>query len=46
MKLAAASHQMYQIRPNPIAVAKPARMIPVPVLLGMWIGLNPMSGRW
>jgi hypothetical protein len=45
MKLTAASHQMYQIRPNAIAVERPARMMPVPVLLGMWIGLKPVSGR-
>lgn len=30
---------------KPITVARPARMMPVPVLDGMWIGLKPVSGR-
>jgi len=45
MKLRPASHHMYQIMPTPKATESPDRMTPAPVLLGMWIGLNPKISR-
>ena len=44
-KDSAASHQMYQISAKPSTVLSPARTMPAPVFLGMWIGLKPSEGR-
>ena len=41
-------HQMCQIRPKPVNVAKKAVMKPIGLLMGMWIGRYVGSGpsRW